>query len=87
MLRVWFEFPPIILNVGTSFWLNSPYLCAAADLSAIKAGKDPKPKKTKMGRCLGDTVVIFDRDENSSLNLIGNSKKYSYENTCVIFVV
>jgi vesicle-fusing ATPase len=46
----------------------------AADLSAIKAGQDAKPKKTKMGRCLGDTIVQFEKAENSSLNLVGKSK-------------
>lgn len=50
-----------------AFWI-------AADLSAIKAGKDPKPKKTKMGRCLGDTVVQFEKPESSPLNLTGKSK-------------
>jgi vesicle-fusing ATPase len=47
---------------------------SAADLSAIKAGQDAKPKKTKMGRCLGDTIVQFEKAENSSLNLVGKSK-------------
>ncbi|PNF26292.1 Vesicle-fusing ATPase 1 [Cryptotermes secundus] len=46
----------------------------AADLNAIKAGQDAKPKKTKMGRCLGDTIVQFEKAENSSLNLVGKSK-------------
>ncbi|XP_021938224.1 vesicle-fusing ATPase 1-like [Zootermopsis nevadensis] len=46
----------------------------AADLSAIKAGLDAKPKKTKMGRCLGDTMVQFEKAENSSLNLVGKAK-------------
>ncbi|KDR16531.1 Vesicle-fusing ATPase 1, partial [Zootermopsis nevadensis] len=46
----------------------------AADLSAIKAGQDAKPKKTKMGRCLGDTMVQFEKAENSSLNLVGKAK-------------
>ncbi|XP_069674509.1 vesicle-fusing ATPase 1 [Periplaneta americana] len=46
----------------------------AADLSAIKAGQDAKPKKTKMGRCLGDTIVQFEKAENSSLNLVGKAK-------------
>jgi vesicle-fusing ATPase len=47
---------------------------SAADLNAIKAGQDAKPKKTKMGRCLGDTIVQFEKAENSSLNLVGKSK-------------
>lgn len=47
---------------------------SAADLSAIKAGQDAKPKRTKMGRCLGDTIVQFEKAEQSSLNLVGKSK-------------
>ncbi|KDR10451.1 Vesicle-fusing ATPase 1 [Zootermopsis nevadensis] len=46
----------------------------AVDLSAIKAGQDAKPKKTKMGHCLGDTMVQFEKAENSSLNLVGKAK-------------
>lgn len=46
----------------------------AADLSAIKAGQEPKPKKTKMGRCLGDTMIQFEKAESSSLNLVGKAK-------------
>lgn len=46
----------------------------AADLCAIKAGQDAKPKKTKMGRCLGDTMVQFEKAEQSSLNLVGKAK-------------
>jgi vesicle-fusing ATPase len=46
----------------------------AADLNVIKAGQDAKPKKTKMGRCLGDTIVQFEKADNSSLNLVEKSK-------------
>ncbi|XP_015115308.1 vesicle-fusing ATPase 1 [Diachasma alloeum] len=46
----------------------------AADISAIKSGQEPKPKKTRMGRCLGDTVIQFEKADNSSLNLIGKAK-------------
>ncbi|XP_049804725.1 vesicle-fusing ATPase 1 [Schistocerca nitens] len=46
----------------------------AADLNAIKAGQDAKPKKTRLGRCLGDTIVQFEKAENSSLNLVGKAK-------------
>ncbi|PNF29045.1 hypothetical protein B7P43_G14046 [Cryptotermes secundus] len=49
-------------------------LSQPADLNAIKAGQDAKPKETKMGRCLGDTTVQFEKAENSSLNLVGKSK-------------
>lgn len=46
----------------------------AADFSAISSGQNAVPKKTKMGRCLGDTVVQFEKADNSSLNLIGKAK-------------
>lgn len=46
----------------------------AADLGALKSGQELKPKKTRMGRCLGDTNIVFEKAENSSLNLTGNAK-------------
>ncbi|XP_015609020.1 vesicle-fusing ATPase 1 [Cephus cinctus] len=46
----------------------------AANISGIKSGHDTTPKKTRMGRCLGDTVIQFEKAENSSLNLIGSAK-------------
>lgn len=46
----------------------------AADINAIKAGQDAKPVQTKLGRCLGDTAIIFNKKENSLLNLVGKSK-------------
>ncbi|XP_043463400.1 vesicle-fusing ATPase 1-like [Leptopilina heterotoma] len=47
---------------------------AAADLQAISSGQETKPKKTRMGRCLGDTVIQFEKADNSSLNLTGKAK-------------
>lgn len=49
---------------------------SAVDISAIKAGQDAKPRKTRMGRCLGDTIIQFEKAENSSLNLVGKAKGY-----------
>ncbi|XP_024943751.1 vesicle-fusing ATPase 1 isoform X2 [Cephus cinctus] len=46
----------------------------AVDISALKSGQDTTPRKTRMGRCLGDTVIQFEKAENSSLNLIGAAK-------------
>ncbi|PBC25332.1 Vesicle-fusing ATPase [Apis cerana cerana] len=46
----------------------------AADLSAINSGQNTVPKKTQMGRCLGNTVIQFEKAENSSLNLVGKAK-------------
>lgn len=48
----------------------------AVDLNALKQGRDAKPRKAKMGRLLADTVVQFEKCENSSLNLVGKSKGY-----------
>jgi len=45
-----------------------------ADISAIKAGKDAKPRKARLGQCLPNTVIVFDKAEGSSLNLTGKSK-------------
>ena len=46
----------------------------AVDIKAIKSGQDAVPRKTRMGRCLGDTIIQFEKAENSSLNLVGKSK-------------
>ncbi|XP_017771802.1 PREDICTED: vesicle-fusing ATPase 1-like [Nicrophorus vespilloides] len=48
--------------------------CEAADIEAIRKGVDSKPKKTKIGRLLPNTVVQFEKAENSALNLIGKAK-------------
>lgn len=46
----------------------------AADLNAIKAGRESKPRPTKIGRCLADTIIQFEKAESSGLNLTGKSK-------------
>ncbi|XP_003401908.1 vesicle-fusing ATPase 1-like isoform X1 [Bombus affinis] len=46
----------------------------AADISAISSGQNTVSKKTQMGRCLGDTVIQFEKAENSNVNLIGKAK-------------
>ncbi|XP_011501356.1 PREDICTED: vesicle-fusing ATPase 1-like [Ceratosolen solmsi marchali] len=46
----------------------------AADIQAIKAGQDAKPKKTRMGCCLGNTAIQFEKAPNSSLNLTGTKQ-------------
>lgn len=46
----------------------------AVDLKAIKSGQDAKPISTKIGRCLGDTMIQFEKADNSSLNLVGKAK-------------
>nr|CAD7449999.1 unnamed protein product [Timema bartmani] len=53
------------------------------NLSAIKAGQDAKPKKTKMGRCLGDTMVQFQKAESSSINLVGKAKGHRLATTLI----
>lgn len=49
----------------------------AADLSALKTGEEPKISPTKMGRCLGDTQIQFEKGENSAVNLIGKARGYA----------
>lgn len=46
----------------------------AADISAINSGQKAVPKRTHMGRCLGDTMIQFEKADNSSLNLVGKAK-------------
>jgi len=55
----------------------------AADLSAISSGQSTMPKKTKMGRCLGDTIIQFEKAENSSLNLVGQAKGRAVRQTII----
>lgn len=49
----------------------------AADLAAIKQGRDSKPIKTTLGQLLPNTVVQFEKAESSSLNLVGKAKGYN----------
>lgn len=46
----------------------------ALDVTAIEQGQKSKPIKTRMGRCLGDTVIQFEKAEQSCLNLVGKAK-------------
>lgn len=46
----------------------------AADLSALKTGEEPKISPTKMGRCLGDTQIQFEKGEGSAVNLTGKAR-------------
>ncbi|XP_018331362.1 vesicle-fusing ATPase 1 [Agrilus planipennis] len=46
----------------------------AVDINAIKQGKQAKPRKTKIGYLLANSVVQFEKAPNSSLNLTGKSK-------------
>ncbi|GLV44463.1 comatose [Carabus blaptoides fortunei] len=46
----------------------------AADINAIKSGQNAKLYSVKMGRCLGNSSVQFEKAENSSLNLVGKAK-------------
>ena len=46
----------------------------ACDPAAVASGKDVKPKPTRMGRCLPNTVIQFEKAEGSSINLVGKSK-------------
>lgn len=47
----------------------------AADVNAIRAGgKDIKSRKINIGQCFPNTMIVFDKAEGSSLNLVGKSK-------------
>ena len=37
-------------------------------------GKDIKSRKINMGQCFPNTMIVFDKAEGSSLNLVGKSK-------------
>ncbi|XP_066593290.1 vesicle-fusing ATPase 2-like [Prorops nasuta] len=44
------------------------------DITAIIAGINAPPEKVTMGRCWCKTVILFEKAEQSSLNLVGKSK-------------
>uniref|UniRef100_A0A0K8TTK0 Vesicle-fusing ATPase n=1 Tax=Tabanus bromius TaxID=304241 RepID=A0A0K8TTK0_TABBR len=46
----------------------------AIDANSIKEGREGSTKPTRFGRLLGNTVVQFEKAENSSLNLTGKAK-------------
>lgn len=46
----------------------------AADINALKADQEAKPKKTNFGKLVGNTVVQFEKSEGSSLNLTGKAR-------------
>lgn len=46
----------------------------AVDISNIKGGGESKPRKGKIGQVIPNTVIQFEKAENSSLNLVGKSK-------------
>ena len=54
--------------------IRSPFQLAA-DVSAMRGGgKDIKARKTRLGMCYPNTMIVFDKAEGSSLNLVGKSK-------------
>ncbi|GAB0089128.1 Vesicle-fusing ATPase [Sergentomyia squamirostris] len=46
----------------------------AVDINAYKDNTHMEPKLTRFGRLLGNTMVTFEKAENSSVNLVGKSK-------------
>lgn len=50
----------------------------AADVTALKDGRECKPRKTKLGRLLSNSLIQFEKAENSSLNLTGKAKGYIF---------
>lgn len=49
-------------------------LITGVDISHIKGGGDPKPRKGKLGQVIPNTIIQFEKAESSSLNLVGKSK-------------
>ncbi|XP_046407594.1 vesicle-fusing ATPase 1-like [Ischnura elegans] len=45
----------------------------AADLNAIKAGQKAKPIQAQIGLLLGDTAIVFEKEESSPIRLIGQA--------------
>uniref|UniRef100_A0A1L8DW68 Vesicle-fusing ATPase n=2 Tax=Nyssomyia neivai TaxID=330878 RepID=A0A1L8DW68_9DIPT len=46
----------------------------AVDVNAYRDNAHMEPKPTRFGRLLGNTVVTFEKTENSAVNLVGKSK-------------
>lgn len=38
--------------------------------------KEAKPRKIRIGQCIPNTMIVFDKTEGSSVNLVGKSKGY-----------
>uniref|UniRef100_A0A0P5LEC9 Vesicle-fusing ATPase n=1 Tax=Daphnia magna TaxID=35525 RepID=A0A0P5LEC9_9CRUS len=46
-----------------------------ADINAMRSGsKETKSRKVRIGQCFPNTMIVFDKSEGSSVNLVGKSK-------------
>ncbi len=54
--------------------LSVIFYIIAADLSAVARGQNAKARKISLGVTLPNTMVVFERGEGSSINLVGKSK-------------
>ncbi|XP_046631152.1 vesicle-fusing ATPase 1-like [Daphnia pulicaria] len=46
-----------------------------ADINAMRSGaKEIKSRKVRIGQCFPNTMIVFDKSEGSSVNLVGKSK-------------
>ncbi|XP_057377840.1 vesicle-fusing ATPase 1-like [Daphnia carinata] len=46
-----------------------------ADINAMRSGtKEAKSRKIRIGQCFPNTMIVFDKSEGSSVNLVGKSK-------------
>nr|CAH0108085.1 unnamed protein product [Daphnia galeata] len=46
-----------------------------ADINAMRSGsKEVKSRKIRIGQCFPNTMIVFDKSEGSSVNLVGKSK-------------
>lgn len=48
------------------------------NVNSLKQGVDAKSRKGKLGKLTPNTVVQFERAENSALNLVGKAKGYYF---------
>ncbi|BET02247.1 Vesicle-fusing ATPase 1 [Nesidiocoris tenuis] len=55
----------------------------APDIKALKSGQDAKAVPTRIGKCLGDTMVLFNKKPDSIIRLTGNCK-IKEERACII---
>lgn len=64
----------VFLFFFVNFCTNNDFHIIAVDPKSLGEGKETTTKNVRFGRILGNTIVQFEKAENSSLNLQGKSK-------------
>ncbi len=73
----------VIFRSFILFFIFFPLL--GADINAMRSGaKEVKSRKVRIGQCFPNTMVVFDKSEGSSVNLVGKSKGYEKRTPCWI---